>query len=509
VSTGIVWWSMENKTIAALEKIPARKTLFWKLIGIFFWISCVGIAVHFFGFVSLHELYRDRVEQGTFWEAAEAYSRVIEPFTFPDYMRDKAEEKIVELKQLNPKIDVYLINKEGKIFFRHPDSESSVDMEPVEIFLKADWFPLWPIYGVNPRPKRRENREVPISVAPIRIGKSNGYVYLVLKGYRYEEAYHTFGDFSIVFASAFFFLVLVLFTTLLGAVLVRSSSKQFRRLTAAMQQFSAGDLEMRVEQLSDDEVGLHGRTFNAMANAIQESILALEEQDSLRRELIVNVSHDLRTPVGAMQLLLETLEKKFSRMTQTEQQEFIQRALTNCRELGNLVNDLFELSKLNANAEMPQLTHLLLSDVIAEVVTVFADKAERKNLEIRVEIGDDFPMVKADEKMLVRVFSNLIENAFRYSSSGSVVVLTAVVVGDGIAEISVSDQGIGIEKNELPNVFDRFFRGTRAKKTEVLGSGLGLAIVKRILELHQQDIRVESVRGEGTTFTFTLALVDR
>ena len=137
-------------------------------------------------------------------------------------------------------------------------------------------------------------------------------------------------------------------------------------------------------------------------------------------------------------------------MTPSEQQEFIQRALANCRELGNLVNDLFELSKLNANAEMPQPTSLLLSDIIGEVVSVFADKAERKDLAIQMEIPEDFPMVIADEKMLIRVFSNLVENACRYSLPGGAVILKALVVDDGKAEVSVSDQGIGIKESELP-----------------------------------------------------------
>lgn len=259
-----------------------------------------------------------------------------------------------------------------------------------------------------------------------------------------------------------------------------------------------------MENVTEDEIGLHTRAFNEMADTIEDNIRHLKETDELRRELIANVSHDLRTPVGAMLSLLETLRSEYKGLPEEKKEVFLERAHINCRDLNSLVNQLFELSKLNSNLEKPVFASVELKPLFGKIINKFISLSQKKNLGINVVVPKNIPQVFADENMLTRVLSNLVENAVRYSDSDGDISIEAKTLEDETVQISVSDTGPGISQKELEHIFDRFFRGSTASEKEKKGSGLGLAITKRIIELHGHTISAKSDLGKGTTFSFTL-----
>lgn len=484
-----------------------RKSLFWRLSRIFFIVSIAGGALHVVGFLFVHGLFIDKVEQIHSWGLAEEYARELEPLSSPNFDRPALEEKIFRLEEQNPRIRIYILDHEGEVIYSSYGSPATVPLEPVLEFLSMDGFPTFPIYGVPPAHSPGEDR-VPFSAAPLMIGADSGYLYVVLRGRGYRLTYRAVGDFVIVMGSACFMLALALVGTLIGMLLSHFFTKRFQNLTEAIARFTGGDYSTRVAAGPDDEVGLHGRAFNQMATTIQENFETLKENDNLRRQLIANISHDLRSPLGAMQSLLESLHSEFFSMDQQNQQTFLDRALANCQDLRMLVDDLFELSKLNAQTEMPELKPVHLLHLFRLVVKKFAMLAEKKDLAVLVDLPREFPRVSADEQMLNRAVSNLVENAIRYSEPGGEIRLSAAEGEQDMVVVSVSDRGMGIAENELDEVFERFYRGSRAAEKEKSGSGLGLAITKRIIELHDKNIWAESTLGEGSTFSFTLSRAD-
>lgn len=485
-------------------KLVRRKTLIWKLVQVFLIMSLAGAVLHFFGTLISYQLFFDKLEQTLSWSLAEEYRNELQPLVSVKFDREAVEQKVLEFEQQNPRIDIYLLDTDGDILYSSETYVfSPVPLDSIRKFLEMEGYPFLPVYGVNPDVFRRDTW-VPISVAPITIERRAGYVYVSLRGIRYHRVLWALGDFSLFSASAAFLILLVASTTILGLLLSRFFTKRFQALTVTLGRFAGGDLSARADDASEDEIGIHARVFNDMADTIQGNIRALEEKDKQRRDLIANVSHDLRTPLGAMQSLLEALSENYGTMDQDEQKVFLERTLINCRDLNALADDLFELSKLSAKTEEPVLMSVDLRRVLLSVVKKSVGRAEPKDLALVLDVPRELPRILADEHMLNRVVSNLVENAIRYSDRGGEIRLSAEKCGEGEVRVSISDKGIGIPEDELPWVFDRFYRGSQALDKERSGSGLGLAITKRIIELHGQRIWVESKVGSGSTFTFTM-----
>lgn len=493
---------------SSTEKLPLRKTLLWKLGWIFLITSCIGAAFHLNGFLWRHRRFLHQVEQSLHWDIAEEFAIDLRPLTSPRVDWPAVERKIHDFRRHNRGIDVYLLDQNGRVLYSsyYMSHREQVPLEPLEKFLTTEGFPPEPIFGASPWDTIRavHGEKDLFSTARIQIEDAPGYVYVILHGHRYQVVYHAIGDLSLSVASGAFLLFFAVLTTLFGLLLSYFVTKRFRSLTEAIQCFSRGDYSTRAKTAGDDEVGLHADAFNEMAATIEDNIRMLKESDQLRRQLIANVSHDLRTPLAAMQSLLETLHDKSPSMDQENRTLYVERALVNCQDLATLVDDLFELSKLDAKTEGAELVPLELKPFLLSIVKKLLAQAEKKELALVLDVPKDLPRVSADQKMLNRAVSNLIENAIRYSESGGEIRLAANQDEGGKVMVSVSDQGIGISEEELPEVFERFFRGSRAAKKERSGSGLGLAITRRIIELHGEEITVSSVFGQGSVFTFAL-----
>jgi two-component system sensor histidine kinase SenX3 len=223
--------------------------------------------------------------------------------------------------------------------------------------------------------------------------------------------------------------------------------------------------------------------------------------ESVRRDFVANIGHELKTPVGALGLLAETLVAEDDPAVA---QRLAERILTEAFRVGRTIDDLLALSQLEADAA--RLRHeVSVGAVVREAVDRVQPAAEQRSIAIDVQDVSHRLVVLGDRRQLVSATFNLLENAVKYSEGGSTVRVQTATDGRWI-DVSVVDRGIGIPERDLERVFERFYRVDRARSRETGGTGLGLAIVRHVASNHDGDVRVESVEGEGSTFTLRLPL---
>jgi len=286
--------------------------------------------------------------------------------------------------------------------------------------------------------------------------------------------------------------------------------RKLRALSQSMQQFKDSGLQgnsavTMSENKPRDEIDAMALTFKEMAQRIHLQMCRLEETDALRRELVANVSHDLRTPLSSLSGYLETLLLKSSDLTEPERQSYVKIAHENANRLSMMVEELFELAKLDANEVQPQQELFSLSELAFDMSQKFHLRAAEKNIQLDVDIDETVPYVTADVGMIERVLDNLIDNSIKHTPEHGCVRLH-LSTEQGKVQIAVSDTGYGIAEEEIPNIFKRFYRkpANTEDKSAHTGLGLGLAIASRIVELHGSRLSVNSVLHQGTTFQFSL-----
>jgi signal transduction histidine kinase len=228
-----------------------------------------------------------------------------------------------------------------------------------------------------------------------------------------------------------------------------------------------------------------------------------EHEAQLRAELIANVSHDLRMPLVAMRGYLELLATRGATLAEDERRSYAAIALRQCEQLGRLVDELFELARLDSKGVTLARERFAVAELASDVVRKFALAAERQRVELAAVTGERVPLVDADLGLIERVLDNLIDNALRHTPAGGSVRIAVERDGDGV-RVSVSDTGAGIDPDELPHVFERHWRGAPATRG---AGGLGLAIAQRIVALHGGRVDVESEPARGSCFSFSLAAV--
>lgn len=236
--------------------------------------------------------------------------------------------------------------------------------------------------------------------------------------------------------------------------------------------------------------------------AVYHDITEIKRLEKIRSDFVANVSHELRTPITVIQGYAETLLD-----TVPEEEEQTSRFMAiihkHAERLATLVNDLLSLSELESKNFSLELTPIIIGDAVEQACSLLEPKAKGKNIAILRDRVNSLPEVLADLPRIEQVLINLIDNAIKYSTEHASITVSGRDEGD-VVRISVTDQGSGIPSKDLPRIFERFYRVDEARSREEGGTGLGLAIVKHIVQLHRGTVAVESVPGEGSTFSFTL-----
>jgi two-component system phosphate regulon sensor histidine kinase PhoR len=231
-------------------------------------------------------------------------------------------------------------------------------------------------------------------------------------------------------------------------------------------------------------------------------ITQLKQLDQIRSDFVANVSHELRTPLSILRGYIETLREhpKLSRQEFSRVLEVMER---HSERLGLLVEDLLTLAQLESGNSNLQWSDLRLSELFSGVMRDWENEFEKKQLKVIVDLPPDLPAIRADEARLREVLDNLLDNAVKYSREHGEIRLQAGRCDDQMV-LSVSDNGIGIGREDLPRIFERFYRADKARSRELGGTGLGLAIVKHITQLHGGRVEAESELGRGTTIRVML-----
>lgn len=408
------------------------------------------------------------------------------------------------LMVMNPHIEIYLLDSTGRIltFFAVPEKKvqrKAVALGPIHRFI--DGRQSSTVYGDDPR---NPNREKPFSAAPIQIDDStSGYIYVILGGEQYDSAEAELKEGFLMSTAAKGLLIALVFTAIIGLILFFFMTRRLSAVTETVTGFKEGDFSRRLPEKSEDDFGQLARAFNQMADTIVSNMEALKRNDDLRRELIANVSHDLRSPLAAIQGYLETIQMKKDSLSDEEMQKYLEISLNNAEDLNRLVGELFELSKLDACQIEPKIEVFSISELVQDVVMKFRHSADEREIDVRADLEKRLPPVKGDIGMIERVLSNLLENAIKYTPEHGKVQITPNSF-DHTIRIEVSDNGPGIAPEDIPHIFSRYYRGKRTGAKDRAGTGLGLAIAQKILELHQSTIGVDSELERGTTFYFDL-----
>ncbi len=281
---------------------------------------------------------------------------------------------------------------------------------------------------------------------------------------------------------------------LLGLLLTWQLTDPLRKLQTAALGIAAGDLSQRVDIKSRDEIGQLGRAFNEMA----ENLTRAEE---LRRNMTADIAHELRSPLAVMRGNLEAILDGVFEPTEENVASIHQQAIL----LSRLVDDLQELALADAGQLRIERESVDLGAVIQRTATESGPRAQREGISVAVDVPADLPILSADSQRISQVLSNLLDNAIRHSPEGGSVTIRAFNKGD-VVQVDVVDQGPGLSPDERSLVFERFYRGDRARARATGGAGLGLAIVKQLVEAHGGRVWVQSTEGHGATFSFTLPI---
>lgn len=299
------------------------------------------------------------------------------------------------------------------------------------------------------------------------------------------------------------------FTVLAGWFMFNLLTRRLRTLTEAIEAFQKSDFQGEVplpktkSALGEDEIDRLGAVFTEMETRIQEQVQALRAADTGRRELIANISHDLRTPLAATRGYLETLLMKDEQLDPEERRRFLNTAFRHSEHLSRMVADLFDLAKLEAQPGL-QGEPFRICELVYDVAEKYKLIAQERGVGLEVT-QDHNVLVEGDIGLIERVLTNWLDNALRHTPTGGTVMLS-LVERDNVATVRVTDTGQGIPPEDLPHIFDRFYRVEKNRPKDLSSTGLGLAITKLILELHQTHIQVESTLGVGTSFAFCLPI---
>jgi signal transduction histidine kinase len=409
---------------------------------------------------------------------------------------------------VNPSIEVYLLDNRGRILaYSAPPGKvkrERIDLAPVREFLRGGLHR--PVVGDDPRDSG--NRKV-FSAAPIGPPQQpQGYLYVVLAGEQLQSVAGMLQDSYILRLALYILVGAALAGVLVGLWSLRRVTRRLRRLDRAMAAFEAGGFTSlppagTFDTGQNDELGRLGHTFNRMAERITSQVSALKQTDSLRRELVANVSHDLRTPIASLQGYLETLLIKADTLSAEERSQYLRVALRHSERLGKLVAELFELAKLDSGHTELHREPFSPGELVQDVVIKHRLRAREQGVSIETDIPPDLPFVSADIGLIERVLENLLDNAIRHTPQGGHVAVSLAREASQV-NVRVADTGCGIPADELPYVFDRFYQVKKSQRESGGGVGLGLAIAKRILDLHASRIAVDSTPQAGTQFDFTL-----
>ncbi len=300
--------------------------------------------------------------------------------------------------------------------------------------------------------------------------------------------------------------VLLLFSAIIattfGIFVAASVTDGLNQLALTAEEIAAGNLKARVQVHGRDEVAQVGRTFNYMAQQLQQAAKERSEVENMRRDLVAWTSHDLRTPLTSIRAMIEALYDGVITDPETTQR-YYRTIRADIIALNSLIDDLFELAQLDAGGLVLEKSPYSLGDLLSDALESFQLLAQQRQIELSGDVAANVDPVLLSAPKVGRVLANLIGNALRYTPAGGQVQVTAVRVTSGV-QVTVQDTGPGFNPADMARVFDQFYRGEQARSRQTGGAGLGLAIAQGIVEAHDGRIWAENLPAGGALVGFIL-----
>lgn len=485
------------------RKIIVFSKLYWKISAIFIAVLVVFAAITLFISVRSARNYSIEVNQKLNRALAENTVKEIKPEFHHGSVNEEAVSDIMHsMMVINPSVEVYLLNPAGEILkYVAPKKVvklDKVDLKPIRQFLNQESHQL--ILGDDPR--NPGEKKIFSAAEVVEEGELTGYIYIVLASQEYVSAAQMVLGSYILGLSVRTIILILIISALVGLLAIWVITQRLTKLINGIRKFQQGDLSTRIKASNRDEFDSIALVFNEMAATIEQNIEELKGIDAFRKELIGNVSHDLRTPIASIQGYAETLLLKRDALDDTQKEDYLNIIYKSCEKLKVQVNELFELSKLESKQVKLHAEPFSIAELVHDVAGKYRIISQKKGISINTIVSKDIPVVKADISLIDRVLQNLIDNALRFCKEGDYINISVVSETPDQVSVQIADSGAGISKEALKNIFERFYTGSG----ESASTGLGLAIVKKIIDLHDSEIEVNSKPGKGTVFRFYLPL---
>jgi len=475
-------------------------SLFWRLSIFFVIFLLITSAIYMYFTYNASLNYSQETTQRLNRSLAERIATHTKAFVNGNIDQKEVEDIFHNVMVLNPSVEVYLLDNNGQILsYYAPFGKvklNKLNLSPIHKFIEnKDIF----IKGEDPR--NPGQYKIFSAAKMINNGKQVGYIYTILSSEEVTNIADMLAksyQIKLISKSLIFTFLAAL---LIGFLIIWYLTKNLNHIISVVNKFKNGDLNARINLKSKGELSSLANHIDSMADTIVKNINEIKSVEKLRKELITNISHDLRTPLTSIQGYAETLVMMGEQLDIPTKQKYLDTILTSTHRVKKLVDDLFEISKLEANQVKTKKEIFSINELLSDIVMNYKLIAKSKSIDFNVEIPNKNIMVYADLSLIDRVFHNLLDNALKHTPPGGKVFISVKQKKNEMVEIIIKDTGIGIAKEELPFIFDRYRKSKENKKE---GTGLGLAIVKKILELHKTDIKVVSDTNKGTSFYFTL-----
>ena len=438
-----------------------------------------------------------------------------------------AEQAFKVMMMIGPAIELYIIDAQGQVLaFDAPDEiilRRTIELQPVHQFLRRSFASDSPIalelneviMGNDPR-SLTANKV--FSAAPIwQQEQLQGYLYIIIGGQQYDAVWQSVWRNQRLMQwliAAGIALVVLMFITLLVFRQITQPLARLRGQLDAYQQSGFSDVLQFEPAISDDIAQLQ-QSLQSMAQRLASQLQQLQHTHQLRKELLVQISHDLRTPIAAQQAYLETMEWQQAQLSPEQMRTFLQQALQNGELLAQRVNEILALARLENNLEQLNLEPVELNEFAEHCVAKLAMLAQKQQVTLQFQPANQPIWLNMDRQKVERVVINLLENAIAHSrvnnqsaqADTEALVQLQISCDQQQVTISVRDFGAGISEHQLADLFEPYLTNTAAQTDNAYCAthlGLGLAICQRIVQLHHSQIQVQSILGQGAEFSFSL-----
>ena len=420
------------------------------------------------------------------------------------------------LMVLGPSFEFYFVDARGQILtYSAKEGEvvrEEINLEPVYSLLGGDVS--FPLYGDDPKSSSRQKI---FSAAPVyNEDQLQGYLYVIIGGAQYDsivdglQQSKGMQQFVIIVLSglAFLLFALLLLFKFFTAPLKRLSDDMDRFRNSGFDLTDSGIKLLPWKDDSRNEIQRLGYSFNEILKHIDQQWQQIKSNDSQRRTLLADLSHDLRTPLANLQGYVETLHIKGEQLSEQDRMQFLEICAKNLQNLKRLIDQIFELAYLESGHINIKSETFQLAELLYDIAAKFRFMAENKHIKIEVELDKADIYVHADIEKLERVMSNLIDNAIRHTPENGKVRIHTISSSSDV-KIMIADTGVGIASDELQRIFDARYQASNTERDAGSNVGLGLAISKKLISLFDSKLEVSSELGCGTTFSFSLKPINQ